>query len=199
MAYLHPMTIEAERPVCTPLTLRPGEVLRQLTALRLGPANRQMVEYWLSLSQDGALPRRDAFDPADASELLRGCGLFDVSPGKSVHCRIAGTVLRLLFGPNVVGQDWLALAPQRHRAQRLARYSAVAQGAIGVARRIVVAEAQDPIRVEEVLLPFADVVPGGVRRVLVHTDWRPVGEQWFGVDATYAKMLADDFFLVELD
>jgi hypothetical protein len=193
------ITFEAERPARQALALQPEVVRKKLAPLRLGPASRRLFEYWLSLSEGPALPLRNAFDPAGPGELLRGCALFDVVPGNSVRCRIAGTVLKLIFGPNIAGQDWLALAPIRHRAQRLARYSAVVEGAIGIARRVVVAEEQDPFRVEEIMLPFADVGPDGAQPVLVHTDWRPVGEQWFGVDPTSAMQLADDFFLVELD
>ena len=158
-----------------------------------------MVEYWLSLSRGGALPCREAFDPTAASELLRGCGLFDVVPGKSVHCRIAGMLLKLIFGSNTSGRDWLALTPARHRRQRMVRYSAVAQGAIGIGRRDVFREEREPVRIEEVMLPFADVSAGGVYQVLVHTDWRPEGEEWFGVEPTYAVTLADEFHLIRLD
>ena len=176
----------------------PDVIRRKLKALRIDPVNRQMVEYWLSLSENGERPRREAFDPTDVSELLRGCGLFDVKPGESVHCRIAGMVLKLIFGANVVGQDWLEITPARHRAQRLARYSAVAQGAIGVGRRLAVAEGRDPVRIEEVMLPFDRNREDGMCPVLVHTDWRPSGEDWLGVDPTYAVTLADDFHLVDL-
>jgi hypothetical protein len=33
----------------------------------------------------------------------------------------------------------------------------------------------------------------------LHTDWRPRGHEWFGVDPTYAVMLAEDYFLITLD
>ncbi len=179
--------------------LEPEFVRNKLGELKVSAANRKMVEYWLTLSKDGALPCREAFDPTAASELLRGCGLFDVVPGKSVRCRIAGTVLKLIFGPNVSGQDWLALTAARHRRQRMVRYSAVAQGAIGVGRRDVFREDREPTRIEEVMLPFAGLGKGGVYQVLVHTDWRPEGEEWFGVEPTHAVTLADDFHLIRLD
>ena len=176
-----------------------AEVIRnRLKAMAVDPLNLQMVEVWLSLSGNGALPRREAFDPAAVSELLRGCGLFDVKPGESVTCRIAGMVLKLIFGPDVTGTDWLAMTPVRHRAQRLARYSAVAQGAIGVGRRLAFAEGREPVRIEEVMLPFLRG-EDGVGPVLVHTDWRPSGTDWLGVDPTYAVTLADEFHLVDLD
>lgn len=171
----------------------------KLKPLRISQASRQIVDYWLSLADDGELPVRAAFDPTAASELLRGCGLFDVVPGKSVTCRIAGTVFKLVLGQKLAGADWLAMTPPRHRAQRLVRYSAVAQGAIGVGRRLVGAEGREPQRVEEMMLPFAGTGEDGATPVLVHTDWRPEGDEWFGVDATFALTLAEDFFLVPLN
>lgn len=174
-------------------------IRRKLKSLRISNTNRQMVEYWLSLAKDGELPRRAAFDPTEASELLRGCGLFDVVPGERVTCRIAGMVLKLIFGSNVAGDDWLAATPPRHREQRLVRYSAVAQGAIGVGRRMAAGDGREPVRIEEVMLPFAGVSEDGATQVLVHTDWRPEGDEWFGVDPTYAITLADEFFLVPLE
>lgn len=173
-------------------------IRRKLKSLRLSQSNRQMVDYWMSLSEDGAIPVRSAFDPTAASELLRGCTLFDVVPGERVTCRIAGMVFKLILGSNIAGQDWLALTAPRHREQRMARYSAIAQGAVGVARRTASSNGQDPVQIEEVMLPFAGVAEDGATQVLVHTDWRPEGDEWFGVDSTYAITLADDFYLVPL-
>lgn len=172
-------------------------IRRRLDALDVAPLNLQMVAYWLSLAEQDMLPRRDAVDPNAAGELLLGCGLFDVKPGESVTCRIAGMVLKLVFGPDVAGKDWLAVTPARHRAQRLARYSAVAQGAIGVGRRMAFVEGHDSVKVEEVMLPFRSGEDGCIQ-VLVHTDWRPAGADWLGVDPTYAVTLADEFHLVDL-
>ena len=174
-------------------------LLSKLKKLRVSPPNLKMVDYWLSLSPDGTVPRREAFDPTAASELLRGCALFDVKPGKSVHCRIAGMVLKLAFGSDIAGKDWLEITPPRHRRQRMIRYSAVAQGAIGVGRRIVIGDDRDPETIEEVMLPFADVCPDGTRPVLVHTDWVPEGDEWFGIDTNLALTLAEEFHLVPLD
>ena len=179
--------------------MKPDHIRRKLKSLRVSNTNLQMVEYWLSLSEDGKVPSRATFDPSAASELLRGCGLFDVVTGKSVTCRIAGMVIKLALGPNLAGQDWLAVTPARHREQRLVRYSAIAQGAIGLGRRIAHSEGGKSVQIEEVMLPFAGISPEGATQVLVHTDWRPTGDEWFGVDATYALTLAEEFFLVPLE
>lgn len=179
--------------------LAPDQVRHKLRALRIDSANRQMLEYWLSLSCHGAVPLRDAFDPAGASGLLAGCALFDVVPGQSVHCRIAGMVVKLALGAQIIGRDLLAITPVRYRHQRLVRFSAVAQGAIGLARRVIVTTGREPVPREDIMLPFADVTPDGAHPVLVHTTWRPSGEEWFGVDPMHALTLADEFHLVALD
>lgn len=172
---------------------------RRLKPLRLSALSRGAVNYWLSLSEDGEVPQRAAFDPGTAGGLLRNCGLFDVRPGASVQCRIAGTLIKIALGSDLAGQDWIALTPPRYREQRLARYSAVAEGAIGVGRRAGVRKSGVAVLTEEVMLPFADVAGDGTRMVLVHTDWRPEGEEWFGIDPSYALGLADDFQLIGLE
>lgn len=170
----------------------------RLVSLGIAPINRQVAEYWLSLSQDGALPQREVFDPNAVSTMLRGCGLFDVRVGQSIHVRIPGMMLRLAFGRDIAGEDWLAITSARHRDQRLARFSAVAQGAIGVGRRRTRRASGDDVDVEEVMLPFT---PGddGVCPVLVHTNWRPEGQEWFGVESPYAMTLASEFHLVPFE
>jgi hypothetical protein len=122
-----------------------------------------------------------------------------VRPGESVHCRIAGTVMKIALGSNLSGQDWLAITPPRYREQRLARYSAVAEGAIGVGRRAGLRRSDTPVIAEEVMLPFAGAAPDGTRQVLLHTDWQPEGEEWFGIDPSLALALADDFQLLALE
>ena len=179
--------------------MEPDALRRRLEALKISPSSWQAVDYWLSLSQAGAIPERAAFDPAAASDILRNCGLFDVRPGVSVHCRIASSLLKIVMGPDVAGQDWLAITPPRHREQRLARYSAVAQGAIGIGRRKVMRKSNDMLTVEEMMLPFAPNAGDDACQVLLHTDWRPRGEEWFGVDRYYGQSLADEFQLVPLD
>ena len=176
-----------------------GVVSRRLKALGLSPANQRLADYWLSLSQQGSPPLFSALDLAELSGVLRYCSLVEVRPGKSLRIRIAALVLRLVMGDDVVGKDFLALTPAPQRAQRLARYSAVATGAVGIGRRNVLRPQGKAIQVEGLMLPLSDVGADGMRLVLVHTDWRPEGDEWLGVDATYVLTLVDDFRLVPLD
>ncbi|MDE2464855.1 MAG: PAS domain-containing protein [Alphaproteobacteria bacterium] len=169
-------------------------------AARLGLhiRNRHLLDYWLTLARCGCVPSHTAFDPVHAGEALRGCALFDVIIGNAVICRLAGTVFQLAFGTELAGQDWLAKTLPAHRRQRLIRFSAVAQGAIGIARRMVPERDQGrPQIIEELLLPFAAV--GSVTPVLVHSSWRPQGEEWLGVDGTAGLALASEFHLIALE
>ncbi len=173
-------------------------VSQRLTALGLSSVNRRLTDYWLSLRRQGALPAFSALDLAVLSGELRYCSLVEVTPGKSLRIRIAGLVLRLALGDDVAGKDLLALTPAPQRAQRLTRYSAVATGAIGVGRRNVSRPHGGALQIEGMMLPFSDVGAGDMRLVLVHPDWRPEGEEWLGVDPTYALTLVDEFHLVPL-
>jgi hypothetical protein len=169
-------------------------------AARLGlhGLNRRLLDYWLVLTGDGGVPSHLAFDPVHAGEALRGCALFDVVIGKKVTCRLAGTVFQLAFGANLAGEDWLDRTLAAHRRQRLIRFSAVAQGAIGVARRMIPGRDQGrPEVVEELLLPF--VPTDGVTPVLVHSSWRPQGEEWFGVNGAAGLALAPEFHLIAFE
>ncbi len=176
-----------------------GVVSQRLKTLGLSPVNRRLADYWLSLCNEGAPPFFAALQLTELAQLLRYCTLVEVRPGRSLHVRIAGLVLRLAISEDVVGKDYLALTPAPQRAQRLARYSAVAIGAIGVTRRRVLRRQGEAVQIEGLMLPFADIGADDVRRVLVHTDWRPEGEEWLGVDATYVLTLVDEFRLVPFD
>lgn len=172
-------------------------IAAQLDELRLTTLNRRVVRYWLDLCQDKP-PTEASFDLAGLGETLVGCMLFDVTIGQSVICRMAGTIYAALFGRELAGCDWLAMTPAPHRRARLVRYSAVAQGAIGIGRRKARTHDSQMIRVEEVMLPFARSAGSSRVTVLIHTDWRPSGRDWLGMQANVALEVADDFRLIEL-
>lgn len=64
------------------------------------------------------------------------------------------------------------LLPRRVRAE-FANHSAVAEGAIGLARRRLRSRFGGEVESQEVYLPLGDVSEDGARLVLLHTDWRP--------------------------
>ncbi len=73
----------------------------------------------------------------------------------------------------LTGQDWLALAPENHRAARLGVFTDIAAGALCVVTRRVETGLTDLTLSEEILLPLAVDPTNGVYPVLCHADWKP--------------------------
>lgn len=143
-----------------------------IAALDLTPANREIAETWLSLWRGNALPDRRQLNPADMKPFLSHLALFDVVPGVGVTVRLAGTRFGTILGMELTGQDWIALAPESHRARRLNTFGAIARGALCVATRLVDTGQADLKLSEEILLPLAADPIHGVYPVLCHVDWK---------------------------
>ena len=139
----------------------------------MAPNNRRLADYWLSLWEGDALPARGRFEPAPVRDLLPGIMIQEVKPGVSMHVRLSGTAINQAFGRDVTGCDLLALSPPEVRAERLARNSHVADGAIGLAVRRAESRLGAEAESQELHLPFRDVIADGARLILFHTDWRP--------------------------
>ena len=132
-------------------------------------ANRALVEYWLSLWADDALPSRAKLKPARLKYYLPNLLLFDTVPDRSVTIRLAGTHIVRSLKTELTGRDWIALAPKSYRAERLRIFSALARGAIGLGhRRIPLTYGQHYVS-EEIVLPFAREA-GGICPVMCHLD-----------------------------
>jgi hypothetical protein len=140
--------------------------------LELEASNAELAGHWLSLWQGDDLPQRAAFRPAALKPYLPSILLFDVVPDESVTVRLAGTGYRYILGAELTGRDWIAAAPQSHRAMRLGLFSTVARGSVVMAhRRIAMTTGEDYLS-EEILLPFAREA-NGAHPVLVHVNFRP--------------------------
>ncbi|HWA29555.1 MAG TPA: PAS domain-containing protein [Rhizomicrobium sp.] len=135
-------------------------------------AGKLVVDYWLSLWRDNALPQRADFKPKNIARELQAIALFDVVPEKSVICRLIGSALTQGLGRDITGMDWLALTMPADRPVRLQRWSDVARGAIGRGLRAALRESGTPQHSEELMLPFGDVAADGTRQVLYHLSWR---------------------------
>jgi hypothetical protein len=133
----------------------------------------RLARYWLSLWRGDRLPVRADFKPRAIANLLPAVCIFEVIPGKSVHCRLAGSHIVEGAGRDITGMDWLALTPSDNRAERLSRFSIVADGAIGRGVRSARRVSGDSQVAEEIMLPFGDTGTGGVRQVLTYIGWRP--------------------------
>jgi hypothetical protein len=133
----------------------------------------RLARYWLSLWRGGHLPMRADFKPKAIATLLPAICIFDVTPGASVRCRLAGSRIVEGAGRDITGMDWLELTPPENRAERLSRFSTVAQGALGRGVRSARRVSGDNQFAEEIMLPFGDIGSGGKRQVLTYIGWRP--------------------------
>jgi hypothetical protein len=159
---------------------------------------KPVVEYWLSLWRGDALPLRADFKPKAVVKALPAIAIFDVVPGKSVHCRLMGSGLTQGLGHDPKGQDWIALTRPEDREGRLARWSAVARGAIGRGLRTGFRESGAKQFSEELLLPFAPAEESDVCHVLYHISWKQTvyDPTRGGVDAV--NSLAQEFRVTDL-
>jgi hypothetical protein len=167
-----------------------------VSRLVLEERNREFVHHWLSLWDGDALPPWANFSPAKLKPFLPSILLFEVVPDNRVTVRLAGTGYRYILKTDPTGRDWIAAAPESHRATRLQVFSAVARGAILIAhRRISMLSGADHIS-EEILLPFAQE-PKGYVPVLVHVNFRP---EQFAEVKSIAQVTGDplDYKLIPL-
>lgn len=139
--------------------LKPEAIIERMN---LEASNAVLIDYWLSLWADGKPPPRAKLSLTKIKQFLPGILLFEVIPDQRVTVRLAGTGYRYILKKDPTGEDWIAAAPQDHRATRLKIFSAVARGAILVAhRRIAMLRGQDMIS-EEILVPFLPDPTGAV-------------------------------------
>lgn len=142
---------------------------RAIEALQLERSNGELAMRWLALWQGNALPPRESFRPANFKAFLPTVGLFNVVPDVGVTVRLSGTRFAHILGQDMTGEDWIAAAPQSHRAARLKIYSEIARGAILIDhRRLATTEGKDYVS-EVMVLPFAPDAHG-VSPVLMHAN-----------------------------
>lgn len=133
-----------------------------IAGLNLEQSNRVFAAHWLSLWEADALPPAAQFNPAKLKPFLAGLLKFDVVPDRRVTVKLAGTGYRYVLQKDPTGADWIAAAPESHRATRLKTFSTIARGAILVAhRRVAMLHGEDVIS-EEIFLPFAPDAEGAV-------------------------------------
>ena len=95
------------------------------------PANRSILEYWLSLHRDGALPLRADFDPRHIRQSLSKLMLIQVWPRERVVGRLAGTGIVRMIGRDLTGCDIIANTAPEFRRERAA-IKLMAEGMIRV-------------------------------------------------------------------
>jgi hypothetical protein len=135
-------------------------VEKVIAGLNLEESNRLFAAHWLSLWDGDALPPSARFSPAKLKAFLPGLLKFEVVPDTRVIVRLAGTGYSYVLKKDPTGSDWIAAAPEHHRATRLKVFSTIARGAVLVAhRRIAMLHGEEFIS-EEIFLPFAPEANG---------------------------------------
>lgn len=143
-----------------------------IAGLDLETSNAALAAHWLALWQGDALPARAAFNPSRLKPFLSSLMLFDVVPDVGITVRLAGTGYRHILGAELTGKDWIAEAPESHRAMRLKLFSQIARGAVLAAHRRIAMTVGEDYRSEEILLPFAREA-SGAHPVLAHVNFKP--------------------------
>jgi len=146
-----------------------GEIAK---SLELEPANRAVVEVWLSLWDGDGLPSRDKLSPFKFKAFLPDILVFDVVPDRSVTVRLAGTRFLTILGTELTGMDWIASAPPDYRAERLEIISDIARGGIGIGHRRIDMTLGESYVCQEVMLPFAPSTEGAASQVVTHVNWQ---------------------------
>jgi hypothetical protein len=142
-----------------------------LASVDLEENNRASVQHWFSLWQGDELPARNQLNPAKMKRFLAKMMILDVVPDQSVTIRLAGTGLTAVLEVELAGMDWIALAPEHYRQERLRIFSAIARGAFGVGHRRVDFMYDETMTCEEVILPLASSATGAIP-VIIHVNTR---------------------------
>ena len=151
---------------------------RAVAALRLNGGNRDAARCWLSLWNSGKPPSRARFIPNCEWQLRPAFAVLEVCRGQSIRCLFAGINFRLALGFDLAGQNVLSLTPAAHREARLAYAWAIGEGLIMTGRRKFRNSVGAETHADEIYLPLSDRPASDVRTYLMHSDWRPEGEDW---------------------
>ncbi len=133
-----------------------------LADVDLEEINRAFVQHWLSLWQGDELPTRTQLNPAKMKRFLTKMMILDVVPDQGVTIRLAGTGLTAVLEMELAGKDWIALAPEHYRQERLRIFSDIAPGAFGVGHRRIDLMHDETMTCEEVILPLARTAAGSI-------------------------------------
>jgi hypothetical protein len=149
-----------------------------ITALRINGANLDVAQHWLSGWRHGQPPRLCVSTLDAVWQYKPAMMICRVVKDKSLACVMAGALLRLALGFDPRKRDLLALLPQDCRADELGRAWAISQGAITVRYRRFSSRDGHQGLCQGIALPFSGEDGDGGRHFLMHTNWRPVGDDW---------------------
>jgi hypothetical protein len=149
-------------------------------ALALGPLNRELADYWLSLWKDGVPPSRATINPARMKPFLHGLAIMGLYPDDTVRFRLAGPVFHSAYGFDPTGKDMLAMTAPEQRADRLARCKRLAFDTVAAGIRLSSKPGEPDVIAQDVMLPLSGTNEDGSRSWLFHNGWRPRSNEWRG-------------------
>jgi hypothetical protein len=161
------------------------------------PANRSILEYWLSLRRDDALPLRTDFDLRHVPQSLSKLSLIQIWPEERLVCRLSGTALVRMIGRDLTGCDIIANTAPEFRRERMARYVNCMDGFIHRSVRTLQGVSGDPVRNECLILPFGDVREDGSRQALLAADWFAArGEQLASAESAFVAPELSEYLAI---
>jgi hypothetical protein len=147
-------------------------------SLQLEGPNAQLADYWLSLWRGDRAPQFVSFDPKRLPGFQPALAVLAVMPHVGFHCIRAGNYIQLATGVDMTGKDYLAWTAPGDRHARLDNMTRIALGTVICAQRTVARGKRFRKElIAELALPFAGICEDGTRRVLFHTNWRPVDDE----------------------
>lgn len=149
-----------------------------VAALRLSGSNKLVARSWLSSWSNEQPPGWLQFGERCDWRLKPGIACFEVHRGISVNCITAGGYFRLALGVDLTGQNILALTPAADRENRMERAWTIGNGAIQTGGRTFRSLFGRNERADELYLPLYDERDADLPAFLMHSNWRPDGDEW---------------------
>ena len=120
-----------------------------LNSLVLSATERLFCGWWIGMMQNGDSIVTRPPPPA----LADGIVTFEVYDG-AAYWLSAGARIAQEFDTQLVGRDYVQMAPPRERATRLERMTAIANGAVGQHQRSVVSKRGRVHFIREITVPY---------------------------------------------
>ena len=153
------------------------DAAQKMARLGVEGLNREVAEYWLALWHGDTPPLLSSFDPFRIATHLPSVAMVEVRLRHSAICRAAGGNLRHSVGYDLTGKDVVTLVPHHQRREMMRVVEDIVLGSVVVADRPFLRGDGRVDVIQEIALPFADPAEDGALRYLIHTNWRPTGEE----------------------
>lgn len=123
-----------------------------LAKLKLSAPSRRFADQWLSMISDDGRLSESEFNAKVEADLQARIVVFEITT-HAVRIKRAGAHIVEAVGMNLVGEDYLMMAPPAQRATRLMRFSEIASGAVSRHQRWVVNTAGKVHFINELAVP----------------------------------------------